>query len=413
MRLIPILTALTVTAGLYFLVIERDALMAFARGEDPAAAAPAAKTEGTEMAEAAVSKGAVGVVVLRSEAREIDSAVILRGQTEAIRQVEVRAETTAAVISDPLRKGASIKAGDVLCQLDPGTRHAALLEAQARLTEARSRIPEAEARVEEARARLAEAKINADAARKLIEGGYASESRRAATEAAESAAFAGIASAETGVETTRAGIEAAAAAVAAAQREIGRLTITAPFDGLLESDTAELGSLLQPGGLCATVIQLDTIKVVGYVPEAEVNRVKLGALAGAELSTGQRIQGRVTFISRSADPSTRTFEVDITVPNPDLAIRDGQTADILISADGAKAHRIPQSALTLSNAGQLGVRTVDESSIVGFYPVTLLRDTPEGVWVGGLPEKADIIITGQDFVTAGVVVKPTYREALQ
>jgi multidrug efflux system membrane fusion protein len=413
MRLIPILTAIVVTAGLYFLVIERDALMAFARGEDPEAAAPAgaAAAQTAEVSGDAVQ--AVRVVALRSQAREIDSAVILRGQTEAIRQVEVRAETTAAVISDPLRKGASVKAGDLLCQLDPGSRHATLLEAQARLTEARSRVPEAEARVEEARARLNEAQINANAARKLIEGGYASESRRAATEAAERAALAGIASAETNVETTRAGIDAAAAAVAAAQREIDRLTVTAPFDGLLESDTAELGSLLQPGGLCATVIQLDTIKVVGYVPEAQVNRVKLGAMAGAELSTGQRVQGTVTFISRSADPSTRTFEVDITVANPDLAIRDGQTADILISADGAKAHQIPQSALTLNNEGKLGVRTVDAASTVGFFPVTLLRDTPEGVWIGGLPEQADIIITGQDFVTAGVVVAPTYREALQ
>ncbi len=413
MRLIPILTAIVVTAGLYFLVIERDALMAFARGEDPAASAAAADTLPETAETATATAGAVRVVGLRSEAREIDSAVILRGQTKANRQVEVRAETTASVMSDPLRKGARVEAGDVLCQLDPGTRHAALLEAQARLTEARSRIPEAEARVAEARARLSEAKINADAARKLIEGGYASESRRAATEAAESAAFAGIASAETGVETTRAGIEAAAAAVAAAQREIDRLTITAPFNGLLESDTAELGSLLQAGGLCATVIQLDVIKVVGYVPEAEVNRVKLGAMAGAELSTGQRVQGTVTFISRSADPNTRTFEVDIKVPNPDLAIRDGQTADILISADGAKAHQIPQSALTLNNEGQLGVRTVDDASTVGFFPVSLLRDTPEGVWIGGLPEQADIIITGQDFVTAGVVVAPTYREASQ
>lgn len=412
MRVIPILTAVTVTAGLYMLVIEREALMAYARGEDGVAVEETA-APGTKVAQNNANDGLVGVVALRSEEREIDSAVVLRGQTQAIRQVEVRAETTAAVISDPLRKGANVKAGDVLCQLDPGTRHAALLEAQARLTEARARIPEAEANVAEARARLTEAEINANAARKLIEGGYASETRRAATEAAERAAMAGIAAAETGVETTRAGIEAAAAGVAAAQREIDRLTITAPFDGLLESDTAELGSLLQSGGLCATVIQLDTIKLVGYVPEAMVDRVKLGAAAGAELATGKRVQGIVTFISRSADPSTRTFEVDIAVPNPDLSIRDGQTADIMISADGAKAHRIPQSALTLNNEGQLGVRTVDATSTVGFYPVRLVRDTPEGVWITGLPEKADIIITGQDFVTAGVTVRPTFQEAGQ
>jgi len=201
--------------------------------------------------------------------------------------------------------------------------------------------------------------------------------------------------------------------VAASQREIDRLTITAPFEGLLESDSAELGSLMQPGGLCATVIQLNPIKVVGFVPETEVDRVKIGARAGALLASGRRVQGTVIFISRSADPATRTFEVEITVPNSDLKIRDGQTAEIAIAADGAKAHRIPQSSLTLNNAGSLGVRVVGKGNIVEFKTVELLRDDTKGVWVAGLPDQADVIVVGQDFVTRGVKVVPTYREATQ
>ena len=102
-----------------------------------------------------------------------------------------------------------------------------------------------------------------------------------------------------------------------------------------------------------------------------------------------------------------------TVPNPDLTIRDGQTATILIAAEGAKAHLLPQSALTLSNEGQLGVRTVGAGNVVDFRPVQILRDTAEGVWIGGLPETTDIIVVGQEFVTRGVTVKPTYREASQ
>ncbi|MEX0368074.1 MAG: efflux RND transporter periplasmic adaptor subunit, partial [Ruegeria sp.] len=346
-------------------------------------------------------------------AREIDSAVVLRGQTKAVRQVEVRAETTSTVISEPKRKGVFVEAGDLLCELDAGTRHAALAEARARKIEAESRIPEAEARLDEARARLAEAEINNTAARKLSETGYASETRRISTEAAMRAAEAGIKSAEAGLETTRAGIEAATAAVAAAEREIDRLTIEAPFQGLLESDTAELGSLMQPGGLCATVIQLDPIKLVGFVPETEVNRITVGAMAGAELVTGLQVQGRVTFLSRSADETTRTFEVEITVPNPELLIRDGQTATIQISAEGAKAHLLPQSALTLNNEGQLGVRIVGANNVVDFLPVQLLRDSADGVWIGGLPETADVIVVGQEFVTEGVAVAPTYQEVSQ
>ena len=410
MRLIPVLTALLVMLGLYYVVFERDTLLAFARGNE----APAQDSTPAPSAEpAAEPESGVRVVALRSRAETIDNAVVLRGQTRATRQVEVRAETSATVISEPLRKGTFVQAGDVLCKLDPGTREAALAEAEARLTEARSRVPETEARVIEARARLEEASINFNAAEKLSKDGYASETRLKSATATVRSAEAAIASAEAGLENTQAGIQAATAAVAAAEREIDRLTIVAPFGGLLESDTAELGSLMQPGGLCATVIQLDPIKLIGFVPETEVDRVHDGAQAGAELISGERIVGTVTFLSRAADPTTRTFQVEITVPNPDLAIRDGQTATIAIASDGAQAHKLPQSALTLDNDGKLGVRTVGPDNIVAFMPVKLLRDTPDGIWVGGLPDEAAVIVVGQDFVTAGVKVIPTWREDAQ
>lgn len=417
MRLIPALTAVLVTLALYALVFERDALLAFALGD-----ATAEDVAPTDVVVAAPEGGAavaeqvgpvIGVVVLKSQARKVDSAVVLRGQTQANRQVEVRSETSATVISTPLRKGAFVEAGDLLCKLDPGTREASLAETRARLSEAQSRVPESKARLAEAKARLEEARINDNAAAKLSAGGYASDTRVAAAAAAVRAAEAGVATAQSGLQTATSGIEGAAAAVAAAKREIDRLTITVPFKGLLESDAAELGSLMQPGSLCATVIQLDPIKLVGYVPETEVNRVEVGALAGAKLASGRQVQGRVVFLSRSADPTTRTFAVEIMVENDDLSIRDGQTAEIIVAADGAQAHLLPQSALTLNNEGALGLRLVGDDNIVVFQPIKLLRDQADGVWVTGLPEQADVIVVGQDFVTEGVTVKPTYREASQ
>jgi multidrug efflux system membrane fusion protein len=424
MRLIPLITAILVSLGLYFLVIQRETLLAFARGEDPETTSQAVSVDASEAAgqhapvktaaqAEQVTENRIGVVALHSQAQPFDSAVILRGMTQAVRQVDLRAETSSTVISEPLRKGKQVSAGDVLCKLDPGTRPAALLEAQARLTEARANMPVSEARLDEANAKLSEAIINLTAAQKLSEGGYTSETKLAGAKAAERAAVAGVASAKGGLETARAGIESAIAAVGATRKEIERLTISAPFDGLLESDTAELGSLMLPGDHCATVIQLDTIKVVGFVPETQVNRVALGAMAGAELATGARVQGQVTFVSRSADQATRTFEVEISVANPDLAIRDGQTADIAISAQGTNAHKLPQSALTLNNDGQLGVRIVREDQTAGFVAVELLRDEADGIWVGGLPEKADVIIMGQDFVVSGVAVAATYHEVAQ
>jgi multidrug efflux system membrane fusion protein len=222
---------------------------------------------------------------------------------------------------------------------------------------------------------------------------------------------AAVQSAISGVESAKAGIQSAQARIAEAEKDIERLTIKAPFEGLLESDSAELGSLMQPGSLCATVIQLDPIKVIGFVPETAVNRVEVGALAKADLTSGLQVQGRVTFLSRSADPETRTFLVEIDVPNADLSIRDGQTAEIVIGAEGQKAHFLPQSVLTLNDEGKMGVRLVDAGSTALFLPVTLMRDTVDGVWLSGLPDQADVILVGQEFVIDGVPVAPTYQEA--
>lgn len=415
MRLFSILAALILAVVLAMSILARPQLMAFF-GSDANAGVPESEAKETvdETPTAAEPVNLVKVAVSKYHAQQVDSAVILRGQTSAVRQVDVRAETSAVVASEPLRKGTQVEAGEDLCVLDPGTRGTAVDEARARLAEARSRVPESEARVAEAKARLEEAEINQNAAAKLREDGFATQTRLAGADAAVAAARAGVTSATAGLGAARSGIEAATAAVAGAEKEIERLAIKAPFSGLLESDTAELGSLLQPGALCATVIQLDPIKLVAFVPEAEVNRVTLGAMAGARLAAGgNEVVGKVAFISRAADPATRTFRVEIEVPNGDQKIRDGQTAEIAIASDGVLAHLVPQSALTLNDEGTLGVRMVDDAAIVSFAEVGVMRDTTEGVWVTGLPQVANVIVTGQEYVTAGVKVAPTWQELSQ
>ncbi|MDX8352278.1 efflux RND transporter periplasmic adaptor subunit [Cognatiyoonia sp. IB215182] len=411
MRLIPVITALLVLGVLYFVIFERDQLVAFAQGDAAPAAEAIDETATEAAANDAAMPAAVGVVAMHSTAQTIDSAVVLRGRTEAARQVSVAAETSGLVISEPLRKGASVSEGDMLCRLDPGTREASLAEARARLAEAMGRVPEALAGVTEADARVREAEINLNAARQLSEDGFASETRLVGAQAAMDAATAGRQRANSAVASAEAGIEAAEAAVASAEREIERLEITAPFSGLLETDTAELGTLMQPGALCATIIQLEEIKLVGFVPELDVRKITVGAIAGARLADGREVQGLVTFLSRSSDELTRTFRVEVTIPNDDLAIRDGQTAEIIVASDGQMAHLIPQSALTLDDDGVLGVRTVAADNTARFMAVTLLRDTAQGVWVTDLPDALDIITIGQEFVVDGVAVAPTFQEA--
>lgn len=378
MRFLPLLIAILVSGALYLLVFERDRLLGFATSDSPDAVQTEPSTPAvqptdvpTETAPERPTEKAVLVAAMVSTATDIENAVLVRGQTEAARTVEVRAETSGLVISEPKRKGSFVNAGEPLCQLDPGTRGASLAEAQAR---------------------LAEATINTVAANKLAEGGFASETRKISAEAM---------------------LQSAQAGVATAQTEISRLTIAAPFEGLLETDTAELGSLLQPGALCANVIQLDPIKLVGFVPETDVDKVTVGALARARLASGTQVAGRVTFLSRSADVTTRTFRVEIQVPNADLAIRDGQTAEIVIASDGTTAHLLPQSAMVLNDEGAIGVRIVGDDSRAEFVTVTPVRDTVKGIWVTGLADTAKVIVVGQDFVTDGVKLDVTLQEIQQ
>jgi len=352
MRLVPLVTASLVLVSLYMIVMERDALLAFA-GAVPAQTEPEAGVEEVPQ---------LRVVVQRITEREIESAVVLRGRTGAARQVEVRAETSGLVISPPLARGSAVSTDEVLCELAPGTRAASLAEAEAR---------------------LAEAEINFNAASRLREDGFAAQTRVASADAARRAALAGV---------------------EAAQAELARLTIRAPFDGLLENDTAELGTLLSPGALCATVISLDPIILVGYAAETQIDRLSVGATAGARLSNGTEVLGRVSFLARAADPATRTFRVEVTVPNADQSIRDGMSADILIAASARRGHLVPGSALTLDDQGRLGLRLVDEESRTFFAPVTVLRDTPQGFWVAGLPDPADVVVVGQEYATDGIIV---------
>jgi membrane fusion protein, multidrug efflux system len=414
MRIIPILTAIFAAIILFLLVFERDAMRELA-GIAPSETAPAgpASIAAESAAQDAQAPRGVSVVAVESRAREIDSAVVVRGRTEAARAVDLVAETSGRSIAAPIPKGTVVSAGDVLCEIDIGTRAEALAEARARLAEAEANAPSAQARVAEAEARLDEAETNMRNAETLAAGGFATDTRVIAARAAMRSAEAAVAGAQGGAASAEAAIESARAAVANAEREIARTRIAAPFDGVLETDTAELGNLLQPGALCARVLDLDPIRLVGFVSEVDIERVELGAMAGARLSSGREVLGAVTFLSRSADATTRTFRVEAELANADLSIRDGQAAEILIRAAGRMAHLLPQSALTLDDAGTLGVRVAvaeEAGDVARFAPVDLMRDSPEGVWVAGLPEVARVIIVGQNYVADGVALAVTMRE---
>lgn len=291
-------------------------------------------------------------------AKAMPIEVPLRGRTEAKASVTAVAETAGSVDVMHVTKGQRVAAGDLLCTLDQGTRAAGVAQAEAA---------------------LAQAQLSFDTNADLRARGLAAPNTANAVEVA-------LRQAQAGLDNAKA--------------ELARTEIRAKVAGLVQDPIALAGAMLNPGSPCATIVQLNPIVFTGMVPEAHIGLARIGLDARIKTVTGQDVEGKVTYISAVADNATRAFRAEIEIPNEDYAIRDGVTAEAVVNIGTAPGHLLPQSVLTLDDEGVLGVRTV-ENDVVAFYPITIVSDTREGVWVTGLPISADVITIGQENVTTG------------
>jgi multidrug efflux system membrane fusion protein len=320
--------------------------------------------EAAEPASAARAQEAPPLVEVRevSEAAHADR-ILVRGRSEAPRSVVVKAQTAGIVTAAPVAEGAFVQAGQVLCRLDVDARQAAL---------------------QQARAMLRSEQLQHDASQRLADRGF-----RASTQVAQD----------------RAQLDSAAAAVRAAEVALEQVNVRAPFAGVFNDRSAEVGSYLGPGQPCGTVVELNPILLVGDVTEAEAARVRVGAPATATLAVGGVLAGRVRFVSREADPATRTYRVEVAAPNPGGAVRAGLSAEIALAAGSILAHRVPAAALVLDSQGRQGLRIVGPQDRVAFAPVRVLQEAEDGVWVAGLVGSTRVITVGQSFVAEGQAVR--------
>lgn len=359
---ISYILALALTGGIGLWMANGTTVIGGVGDGENATPAPA-----TRVAEA--DTGIFKVQVMKLTAQERRAVLEVRGRTEAEAKVAVRSETTDDVVKRPATEGARVTTGDILCELDRGPR---------------------EARVLEAKALLAQAELDHDAATQLATKGFTAQTRAAATQAL---------------------LDAAKARLKEAELELDRTIIRAPIDGVIESPMADIGAQLENGGICATVVNSDPMIAIGQVSELNISQISLGMEADVELVTGESMQGKVRYVSPSADPDTRTFRVEVELPNPDGKARDGVTAVTRLPLPLEKAHKISPAILTLNDDGLVGVRTVDDQSRTAFYPVKVLGGEQDGLWVGGLPETVSVIIVGQEYVGDGETVEPVYEMA--
>lgn len=294
----------------------------------------------------------------------VDHARMIRlsGLTAADKRTALAARADGVIDSLMLVKGGAVTAGEVVMTLEG---------------------PETLAQAEIAAIALAQRERDLERAERLFAGGSVPEIE---------------------VTNARSARDAAAAELARAKAAVDRLQLKAPFAGVVETLDVELGEWVQTGAPVATILSLDPILVLAEVSEVGLGSVTVGAKARVRLVNGAELDGAVRLVAREASAQTRTFPVEIALPNPGLSLPAGMTAEIMLSAAPERAVVVPRSVITLSESGELGLRVVGPDDVAGFAPVTIIDDTPEGLVVTGVPADMRIITAGQDLVQNGETV---------
>jgi len=303
------------------------------------------------------------------EAEQFRPQLSLRAKTEANRVVDVKAQLGGRIVAVPVEEGAQVVAGDTLCNIDAEDR------AQ---------------RIEHAAAALAQAKIEYDGAQKLKQSGYQSELA--------------IAQAKTRLESARVAVERSAL-------DLQNLSIKAPFDGIVESRPVEIGDFVQPGQLCAQIVELDPLKIIAVITESEIGKISLGSAVKVTLVNGDLLNGKITYLSRQADAVTRSYRVEAMVENPQLKFLAGMSGRLQIEGQPVNAHLISASLMLLDDQGRLAVRAVNEQGIVTTLGITSVGESPDGVWVAGLPDSVALVTLGQNYVTEGELVEVSFSNS--
>lgn len=321
--------------------------------------------ETSEQTSAAVgsSKTAKDAVRVRTQsAEQVLRTITVNGKTAPARVVHLAAETDGRIEYIGANRGANVERGGIIVRLDKRDREARLAQAQATV---KQREVEYEGRL------------------KLKSQSYVSEAQ---------------------LQEAVALLEAAKAELTRAELDLTYMNIRAPFGGALQARSVEVGDFVKRGDPIATYVDNRTIVVSANLSEFDAHYVDVGDTAMAKLATGESVKGRIRYVAPVADEATRTFTVELEIDNSDGALRIGGTAELRIPAEEVLAHRVSPSLLTLDDAGNVGVKIINDEGRVEFVVADIALSSSDGMWLTGLPESATIITVGQGYVTNGAIV---------
>jgi multidrug efflux system membrane fusion protein len=327
--------------------------------------APPAGAEVVEPAKAPLRTVAVITPPRITHAR----AIRISGHTEAEKRVTLATRVMGVIESLPVKQGQRVQRGDLVMRLDAKDKEAAVRMSESVVTQ-----------------RQAEA----DAAERLVGGGNAPKLQ---------------------ADQARAALATAQSMLEGAKAELAQYEIYAPFNGLIDRVPVQRGSAILAGAEVATLINLDPLLAVGEVSERDLKFLKIGNEADIRLVDGTVVKGTLRYISRDASSATRTFRIEVAIPNEDKSLPAGMTAEMTLLAEATDSVVLPRSVVTLSANGDLGIRAVDKDNKVVFFPIDLVDDMANGLVLAGIPADARVIVAGQDLVTEGDEVKPVEADA--
>jgi multidrug efflux system membrane fusion protein len=289
----------------------------------------------------------------------------ISGRTEAEKRVVIMARGAGVLTDLRVKRGSQVEKGEVIAILSDEAREAQVVQAQAVVTQKRTEL---------------------EAKRALIVSGTLPRLQLVDLEAQ---------------------LRSAEAALAAAEAERERGVVRAPWSGVIQDVGVEVGqaAFSFAGKELAILVSLDPMLAVAEVAERKLAGIKVGERADVRLVTGESASGKIRFVAKTASPNTRTYRVEIELPNQDGKIPDGITAEVMVPQSAVMAARLPRSALTIGASGDLGVRIVDTDGVVAFAPITVVEDEQAAMWVAGLTNGSRVIVQGQDFVREGQAVE--------
>jgi RND family efflux transporter MFP subunit len=314
----------------------------------------------------------------------------------------------------PLEPGAVVRPGMTLARVRAADYQAVVDKARGARDEAEAGVSAAEAQAAEAQAALAQAQWDFDRAATLWQ-----------QESITKPAYDGS---KTRVDVARAKVDAANAAVAAARQRtvsaaaqveeahiaLADTDLRSPLGGILLERRVEVGTFATAGTPAFIVADLHLVKARFNVPDTALEAFRVGQSLPLTVDAfpDERFDGRILSIAPAADPRARSFEVVVSVANPEMKLRSGMIASIRASDTGADRRRpqIPIDALVHDSVQEryLAYTTElkDGKTVVRAVPVTpgpLAGN--QVVILEGLTPGQRIIVSGANLLRPGDVVR--------